>query len=140
MTPLKPYMVRALYDWIVDNGLTPYLLVDAMHPAAILPQGYEQDGRIILNVRPEAVQQLHLGDDHVGFNARFGGRPMRVEAPMAAILALYARENGRGMVFEEEETAEAAETSDAQEDMPSPPDNPEAPAPARGRPHLTVVK
>lgn len=146
MTPLKPYMVRALYEWIVDNGLTPYLLVDAMHPGASLPLDYEQDGRIVLNIRPEAVQHLHLGNDQLTFNARFGGRPMRVEVPTTAILALYAKENGRGMVFDEEESDVSHENHETDEDdhvalqNDNAPSNPTEPVPGKERSHLKVVK
>lgn len=132
MTPLKPYLIRAIYDWIVDNKCTPYLLVNADAKGVMVPGQYVEDGRIVLNLRPQAVHGLTLGDGAVEFSARFGGTPMQVRVPMAAVLAIYARENGRGMVFEEGEGDET----------PPPPAeaSPKGEKPPRQRPTLTVVK
>lgn len=136
MKPLKPYLIRATYEWIVDNAFTPYLLVDATVPGAVVPMSFVEGGRIILNLRPEAIQGLIMGNDALSFSARFGGKPMRVEAPIRAVLALYAQENGRGMVFDDEE-GDGGAPSD-------PPEAPEPPTPPksepRGRPVLKVVK
>ncbi len=99
MTSSRPYLLRAIYSWIVDNGLTPYLLVNADYPDVQVPVEHVNNGKIILNVAPEAVQSLDLGASDVSFNARFGGRPMNLFFPVSAVLAIYARENGRGMVF-----------------------------------------
>lgn len=106
MTSNRPYLVRALYDWICDNGLTPYLLVDAASSGVRVPPQAVKDGRVVLNIAPRAVNQLQLADDMVSFQARFSGVPMLVLVPMPAILAIYAMENGQGMLFpaEEEET------------------------------------
>jgi stringent starvation protein B len=103
MTPLKPYLIRAIYDWILENQLTPHLLVDAEHPQAVLPMQFVQDGRIILNIRPQAVEALDLGNTDIEFNTRFSGKSTYVKAPIGAVLAIYAKENGKGMVFEPEE-------------------------------------
>lgn len=132
MTPMKPYLIRAIYDWILDNDCTPYLLVDAENPGAIVPTAFVQEGRIVLNLRPQAVQNLALGNDEISFSARFGGKPMLVTAPMGAVLALYAQENGRGMVFE----PDSDEDPDGfPEPEPTPP-----PSPAKKKPMLRVVK
>ncbi|MEY4683719.1 MAG: hypothetical protein RLZ25_178 [Pseudomonadota bacterium] len=128
MTPLKPYLIRAVYDWIVDNRFTPYLLVNAKVPGTIVPTNFVEDGRIVLNLRPEAIQGLDMSSEGICFNARFGGQPMRVDIPTVAVLALYAQENGRGMVFDDEED----------DDNNSPPEPPQ-PEP-KGRPALRVVK
>ncbi|MCK5871638.1 MAG: ClpXP protease specificity-enhancing factor, partial [Methylococcales bacterium] len=96
MSPLKPYLIRSLYEWIVDNGMTPYMLVNAEHPNAILPKDFIENNQIILNIRPEAVQNLSLGDKTVEFEARFSGNPLQVVAPIPAILAVYAKENNQG--------------------------------------------
>ncbi|MCK5872705.1 MAG: ClpXP protease specificity-enhancing factor, partial [Methylococcales bacterium] len=96
MTPLKPYLIRSLYEWIVDNGMTPYMLVNAEHPSAVLPENFIENNQIILNIRPEAVQNLSLGDTTVEFEARFSGNPLQVVAPIPAILAIYAKENNQG--------------------------------------------
>lgn len=131
MSSLKPYLIRAIYDWILDNQLTPYLLVNAEAEGAVVPQAFVQDGRIVLNLRPEAVNGLSLGNEAILFNARFGGKPMKVDVPLKAVLALYAQENGKGMVFDDEESGDDA----------TPPPEPETPAPeTRSRPKLTVVK
>ena len=110
MTSSRPYLLRAIYEWIVDNGLTPYLLVDATAEQVEVPQKYVNNGKIILNISPGAVQDIHLGDEVVSFNARFDGMPMSCLAPVVATLAIYAKENGRGMVF-------------ADDDMPTDPDD-----------------
>lgn len=128
MTPLKPYLIRSIYEWIIDNDLTPHLLVNAEHPGVILPNDYIEDGRIVLNMRPAAIQGLALGNDEIEFNARFSGKAMHIVAPIPAVLAIYAKENGRGMIFDPE---------DYEDDTPSP--EPETPPP-RKRPQLKVVK
>jgi stringent starvation protein B len=127
MSPLKPYLIRSIYDWIVDNDLTPYLLVNAEYKGAIVPQQFIENGQIILNVRPQAIHGLSLGNDEVVFNARFSGNPMRIIVPTPAVLAIYAKENGRGMVFDAEELPEEDNTP------PTPPEKP-------SRPSLRVVK
>lgn len=125
MTPLKPYLIRSIYEWIIDNDLTPYLLVNAENSRAILPQQFVEDGKIVLNVRPEAIQGLSLGNEEIQFNARFSGKPMHIVTPVAAVMAIYAKENGKGMIFDQED-AESDET---------PPEN----TPPR-KPTLRVVK
>ncbi|MCQ8129068.1 ClpXP protease specificity-enhancing factor [Methylomonas rivi] len=129
MTPLKPYLIRSIYEWITDNNLTPHLLVNAEYPGVNLPTEFVENGRIVLNIRPSAIQGLVLDNDEIQFNARFSGKPMRINAPTQAILAIYAKENGRGMVFDPEE--------DAGGDNPTPPE-PDNPPPQR--PQLRVVK
>lgn len=106
MSPLKPYLIRSIYEWINDNQLTPHLLVNAEYPGVSLPTDFVEDGRIVLNIRPAAIQGLVLDNDVVQFNARFSGKPMRINVPIPAILAIYAKENGRGMVFDPEDSEE----------------------------------
>lgn len=103
MNSSRPYLMRAIYDWIVDNGMTPYLLVNAEQPNVDVPIEYVNNGKIILNIDPGAVQQLDMLGDELSFNARFSGRPTHVHLPVSAALALYARENGRGMVFSDDD-------------------------------------
>lgn len=103
MTPLKPYLIRSIYEWIIDNNLTPHLLVDANNCDAILPQEFIEDGKIVLNIRPEAIQGLSLGNEEIEFNARFSGKPMHIATPITAVMAIYAKENGKGMIFDHED-------------------------------------
>ena len=102
MTSSRPYLIRGLYQWIVDNGVTPYILVDAAVEGVDVPPQYIQDGKIVLNVAPMAINNLILADDVVTFNARFGGKPTDIFVPTEAVLAIYAKENGQGMMFTEE--------------------------------------
>jgi stringent starvation protein B len=99
MTSNRPYLLRAMYDWISDNGMTPYILVDAVAPGVDVPAAAVKDGRVVLNVAARAVAKLDLGMDRVSFMARFSGVSRSVQAPMHAILAIYAHENGQGMMF-----------------------------------------
>ena len=100
MTPNRPYLIRAIYQWICDNGLTPHLLVDALYPGALVPQDYVQDGHITLNVAPRAVARIEIDNELITFSARFAGIPQQVSVPPLAVLAVYARENGQGMAFD----------------------------------------
>lgn len=136
MTSSRPYLLRAIYDWLVDNGLTPHLLVDAGVPGVAVPAAYVKDGQIVLNVSPSAVRSLELGNDLIRFEARFGGQPVTIWVPPHAVRGIYARENGQGMAFPDEPPADAAAAGDA------PPErDPEPPAtPPRDRPSLKVVK
>lgn len=95
----RPYLIRALYEWIADNNMTPHLLVDARHPGVEVPSEHVQDGRIVLNVNATAVQGLVMGNEWLSFGARFGGMARNIRVPIAAVMAIYARENGQGMAF-----------------------------------------
>lgn len=138
MKPQRPYLLRALYEWIVDSGCTPHLLVDAERPGVVVPRSFVEDGRIVLNVAPRAVRGLDFHEAWVCFECRFGGAPMQVELPMEAVLAVYASETGAGMAFEgAERLAEhASRKRDDGEDDPSDGTDP----PGGGGPNLRVVK
>lgn len=139
MISSRPYLIRAIHEWIVDSDLTPYLLVNAEMPNVTVPQQYIQDGRIILNISPSAVRGLELSNDWVMFSARFGGVSMEISVPPAAVMAVYAKENGRGMVFSEDD--EALDNEVEIDDDPDSPEPPEGGPPApKGRPNLKVVK
>jgi stringent starvation protein B len=127
MTSNRPYLVRALYQWISDNGLTPYLLVDAAIDEVRVPPGAAKDGRVVLNIAARAVTKFEISNESVHFHARFSGVSQAVYVPMTAVLAVYAQENGQGMMF----------SADS-----SPTDPPPAPQPeeAPKRPHLRVIK
>ena len=128
MTPNRPYLLRAMHEWIVDNGLTPQIVVDAEHEQVRVPASRVRDGKIVLNISAAAVRGLRLGNEWVEFSARFGGAPFDVVAPVRAVIAIMARENGVGMSFPEPPG-----------DEPPPGGPPPSPEP-RGRPNLRVVK
>lgn len=132
MTSTRPYLIRAIYEWIEDNSMTPHILVDADQPGVMVPKQHVREGQIILNVDPAAVRDLRLGNDWIEFSARFGGVARSVQIPVAAVLAIYARENGQGMAFAEEKT---------EDDPPPPSADDQTPAkPPRGKPTLKIVK
>lgn len=157
MTARRPYMLRAFYDWLVDNDLTPHLVVQATMPGVRVPLEFVQDGQIILNIAPRAVGQLELGNEAISFHARFSGRPHSVIVPLHAVLAIYARENGAGTMFEPEEaytnvTGEIEEEwlddvddselslDDLDSDTASTENSNAEPARPKGKPSLRVVK
>ncbi|MDQ2696367.1 MAG: ClpXP protease specificity-enhancing factor [Pseudomonadota bacterium] len=103
MTSSRPYLIRALYEWITDNGLTPHILVNTQLPGVEVPLQHVHDGRIVLNIGSAAVQGLQLGNDWIVCSARFGGATRQLRIPTAAVLIIYARENGQGMAFGDED-------------------------------------
>ena len=126
MTSSRPYLIRALYEWINDNDLTPYILVDTCYEGVQVPSQHIQDGKIVLNIAPRAIQELDLGNDYIIFSARFSGVSMIVRVPTVAVLSIYAMETGQGMVFEPEDGDDPA---------------PEDPQPEKtGKPSLHLVK
>lgn len=138
MTSRTPYLLRATYEWITDNQLTPYLVVRADDPRVRVPKQYVKDGHIVLNIAQRSTDMLVIGNDEIRFNARFGGVKFDVGVPVWAVVAIYARENGEGQVFAVEEPDTPAPPPDSPAD---PGDSPEAPQPARkGRAQLRVVK
>ncbi len=128
MKSSRPYLIRAIYDWVADNGMTPYLLVNATVDGVNVPQQHIENGKIVLNIASGAVGALSLGNDYIEFGARFGGVPTELVIPISAVLAIYARENGQGMMFNENENGGVGD-----EALPG----------NRGgssRPHLKVIK
>ncbi len=159
MTPNRPYLLRAYYDWLLDNDLTPHIVVDAYVKGTQVPQQYVKDGQIVLNIAMSAVLNLEMNNHFVEFNARFGGVPHQIVLPMAAIVAVYARENGAGSVFDMEDAylpsddeeseneahLEAVDSTEASElevgeEQSSTPESDEDSKPPKKRGHLTVVK
>lgn len=144
MKPSRPYILKALYEWLLDNDLTPHLVVNAEEDNVTVPVQFVDEGQIVLNVNPSAVRNLYMDDEAVSFNARFSGQPMDVYVPMRAIMAIYARENGQGMGFGTEPgvefylEAEVREEVKASEDVGSA--ESDAPKPKRKGPALKVVK
>ncbi|MBS0194594.1 MAG: ClpXP protease specificity-enhancing factor [Proteobacteria bacterium] len=142
MTSNRPYLLRAMYEWINDNGMTPYLLVDAAYPGVLVPPQAVKDGRVVLNIAARAVSQLSLGDAEVGFLARFGGVSQPVRVPIGAVQAIYAQESGQGMALPEDAagTLATAPVQPPVGDTGEPPEKgPPAPGARRG-PKLRVVK
>lgn len=142
MTSHRPYLLRALYEWIADNGMTPHVLVDATHSGVRVPPHTVKDGKVVLNIADRAVARLELDNDSIRFTARFGGVSHPVLVPIPAVLAIYARETGQGMALPEDivgggnDDAAAADAIEggAVDDSPD-----EDPPPRRGG-HLRVVK
>ncbi|MFO6423282.1 ClpXP protease specificity-enhancing factor [Motilimonas sp. KMU-193] len=134
MTPNRPYLLRAFYDWILDNECTPHLVVDALLPHVVVPEQFVKDGKIVLNIAPSAVTAFDMDNEAVSFNARFSGSPFQVYIPIYAVEAIYARENGAGTMF----PAEPA--YDEQLAQQQPPEPPEPTVPVKGKPGLRVVK
>src|SRR5690242_9735794 len=130
MLPRKPYFLRAMHQWISDSGATPYVVVDANLEGVEIPPGYAQDGKIVLNLSYAATQHLDIGAVWLEFDARFGGISRHVRVPLAAVLAVYASENGQGMLFDAEEEAAAAVPAAGE---PTKPDGPK-------KPTLKVIK
>lgn len=113
MTSSQPYLIRAIYEWIVDNNLTPYLMVDATRQGAIVPEDYLDDqGRIILNISPSATSELLMSNEEVTFNARFSGQAIGIVVPTSCVKAIYARENGQGMMFNDDGGEDATAGTD----------------------------
>lgn len=113
LTPTRPYLARAIYEWICDNNLTPYLLVDATQPYTDVPQQFVQDGQIVLNLAPHSVHMLNMSNDAITFSARFSGASKDLYIPMNAVLGLYTRENGQGLFFDPDEYANVQTEEDA---------------------------
>lgn len=153
MTSTRPYLIRAIYEWILDNRCTPYLLADASQAGVRVPPQAVKDGQVVLNVSPMAVDRLELGSAEVRFNARFSGVSQSVIVPVSAVLAIYAKENAQGMMFPAESDEEAAESAAPESEVavtPTPmaavPSEPQPAAadvgdkPDRPRPSLRIVK
>ncbi|HET6588301.1 MAG TPA: ClpXP protease specificity-enhancing factor [Oleiagrimonas sp.] len=141
MTSNRPYLLRAIYDWISDNDLTPYVLVDATVEGARVPPQVVRDGQVVLNLAMQAVADLDLGNEWISFKARFSGASHTVTFPIHAVLAIYAQENGQGMMF-----ADGDHGGTPPPETPPPGDGDDKPSdesdkpPKRGAPHLRVIK
>lgn len=134
MISTKPYLVRAIFEWCIDQGFVPYLTV-AVDAHTRVPREHVKDGQITLNIGPEASHQLMMGNEEITFQARFNGAAFPVVVPLNAVAAIFARENGMGMSFEV-----ATGTAAPVAEEPAPPPEPETPPPEKPRSHLTRVK
>ena len=142
----KPYLIRAIHEWCLDQGYTPYLTV-AVDSATRVPREYVKDGQIVLNLGPEATHQLVMGNELISFSARFSGVSQALSIPIGTVVAIYARENGQGMAFDllaeqaQAQTGSDAGASQQDGDAAAGPDEPSDPAPVPpGRSHLTRIK
>lgn len=153
MSSHRPYLLRALYEWIADNGMTPHLLVDATRAGVQVPSHAVSDGKVVLNVAERAVSQLQMTNDSISFSARFGGVSFPVVVPVSAVLAIYARETGQGMALpgdaleEDEGSDDATPESGSHATLSAVPSDPSddddgdrtPPSPRRAG-HLRIVK
>ena len=140
MTSSRPFIVRALYDWIIENDCTPYILVNAFADAVAVPQEHVKDGQIILNISPSAVQDLLISGEAVDFDGRFAGIPKRVYVPMAAVMGIYAKENGQGMIFDSEANLPNPPTPTGTDDPSDKQGSGPKPSGPNKKPALRVVK
>lgn len=143
MTSHRPYLLRALNEWIADNGMTPHLLVDATQAGVQVPASAVKEGKVVLNIAERAVVRLMIDNDAVSFTARFGGVSQPVYVPISAVLAIYSRETGQGMALPEDVTHDADAGGERGEDAPTtdiPPDDDTPPPGGRRPPFLRVVK
>ncbi|NKB38935.1 MAG: ClpXP protease specificity-enhancing factor [Gammaproteobacteria bacterium] len=132
MTSTRPYLLRALYEWLIDNNMTPHILVDAVRDKVEVPLQFIVEDKITLNINPGAVRNLEIGNEYLSFSARFSGKVENILVPVTAVLAIYAQENGEGMVFTEEAVSEPNDASANRPVMDTPePDK---------KPNLTIVK
>jgi len=134
----RPYLLRAIHEWICDSDCTPHIVVDAGMTGVDVPRQYVRDGKIILNVSWNATSQLKIGNDELSFSGRFGGAAMVVRVPVEAVLAIYARETGQGMIFADDEGGPAPTPPEGAPPDGAPTEPP--PKPAAGRAKLKVVK
>lgn len=133
-TPQRPYLLRAMHEWMTDNGQTPYVVVDAGMPGVNVPPEYVQDGKIVLNVSYAAVRGLELGNAELACEARFAGQARRIRVPVAAVVGIYARETGRGMIFAAEQELQDQPRPESPAGEPEPSGRPD------GRPNLKLIK
>ncbi len=143
----RPYLLRAMHEWMTDNDLTPHIVIDVSLAESGLPVEYAKDGRLVINVSYSATQNLMIGNESTSFDARFGGVSRHLDVPTLAILGIYARESGQGMIFSSESTGDddlpseiptADDISD--ETAPRTDDDPDSERPQRGRPDLKIIK
>lgn len=139
MTSSRPYIVRALYEWILDNECTPYVLVNALDERVEVPQQYVKNGQIVLNISPIAVKDLLLANEAMQFNGRFGGQPMDVYVPIDAVMGIYARENGQGMIFDMQDSTPPTPPEPGPDKLKAVKTKPSEPE-SKNKPGLRVVK
>lgn len=136
----RPYLLKAFFDWIVDNQCTPYIIVDAYYAGVEVPQEFVNDGQIVLNIAPRAVSDFAINDTSVEFSTRFNGMPINLYLPTSSILGIYAQENGKGMMFEAEESTEPPPVSPTIVKRKIKPKSHSTESTSKAKPSLRVVK
>ena len=136
----RPYLLKAFFDWIVDNQCTPYIIVDAYYAGVEVPQEFVTDGQIVLNIAPRAVSDFAINDTSVEFSTRFNGMPINLYLPTSSILGIYAQENGKGMMFETEESTEPPPVSPTIVKRKIKPKSHSTESTSKAKPSLRVVK
>ncbi len=137
MISTKPYFFRAIYQWAADNGFTPQIVVDAAVPGVAVPRQYVKDGQIVLNISPGAVSNFAMDNQRLSCAARFSGRSLKVDIPLDAVLAIYARETGHGIYFKPDSSGGGDDSAAA---AAAPPSAARPAKPQPQRPHLQLVK
>ena len=133
----KPYLIRAIYDWCADSGMTPYLAVQVDEYTQV-PMGYVKDGKIVLNISVDAVRSLHMGNEDISCNGRFGGVSHQIMVPIASVIGIFAKENGQGLVFQGQDSSPLL--SDVVGNKVDGDDKPPSGSAPQGKPKLRVVK
>jgi stringent starvation protein B len=137
VTTTKPYLVRAIHEWAMDNQFTPQILVTDAVSGVVVPKNHVKDGHIVFNVHMNAVKDLHMGNETIRFSARFSGKPVDIEVPVEAVLAIYARENGQGIFFQDNEQTPPPEDTVIKSSISDTPDKTSQSSP---KGHLKLVK
>lgn len=139
MTSSRPYLIRAVYEWLLDNDQTPYLLINAEHEKVVVPKQFVREGQIVLNINPSAIRDLAISNEEIVFSARFGGKLMEIYVPTTAVLSIYSKENGLGMAFHDENTVQTATTEESKTPVVAAAQTTAKPNVSK-RPKLTIVK
>jgi len=140
MTSSQPYLLRALNEWIVDNGATPQILIDSAHPDLTIPDSIRTSEKVVLNISPSAVRDLEIDNEYVSFVARFSGVSHGVLVPIEAIQAIYARESGQGMMFPQSDSGTGDDKTAAEDDGDDSLNTEQSGASRKGKPNLKVIK
>lgn len=140
MSSSRPHIVRALYEWIIENDCTPYILVNAFADDVEVPQEHVKDGQIILNISPSAVQSLFIRSEAIDFDGRFAGIPKRVYVPISAVMGIYAKENGQGMIFDPDANLPKPPSPTGTDNPPDGKSTETKPSSLGKKPSLRVVK
>ena len=140
MTSNKPYLIRALYEWLVDNDATPHIMVNTTIDDVMIPDGIDKDGQVVLNIATRSVQGLEMENTHIAFTARFSGAPHNIYIPISAVMAIYSMEDGEGMMFAEDTSVNAPSVVDTSISSNKTQSKPLPGKPKKKKPGLKIVK